>query len=96
MNRVIKFLATRKLFLQLFSKSEKIFSTCLFSQNILTLTIESRKDMELTMPLKIKLILTTLIERSIERSFTMNNNDINQSYTQAFFTIIFGGIQNEQ
>lgn len=37
---IINLEATRKLFLQLFSKIEKIFSTCLFSQNILTLTIE--------------------------------------------------------
>lgn len=30
------------------------------------------------------------------KELSIKENDIKQSYTQAFFTIIFGGTQNEQ
>lgn len=80
---IVNLETTRKLFLQLFSKSEKIFSTCLFSQNILTLNYRKEK--------------ATGINQSPKNILTMYEYSHKFfSYLQAFFTKKIERTQNEQ
>lgn len=100
---IINLEATRKLFLQLFSKSEEIFFYLLVFTKYFNVNYrKANKRLELTNRLITKPKGVTLMIKELSNAhhrkecINMNNNQLIKSYTQAFFTTIFGWIQNEQ
>jgi hypothetical protein len=90
---IINLEATRKLFLQLFSKIEEIFFYLLVFTKYFNVNYrKANKRLELTNRLKTKPKGVTLMIKELSNAhhrkecITMNNNSLINSYTQAFFT----------